>query len=150
MSRPKTYLKYLPVEGEIKVGDYYYFNGKLLRCEPYAAMPPIEESLTKVERFAVTTDIEKGDEVNYQHLGKWCKDECSGVKKIHILLKQDDGMEYVLRKDEAFKIIAPISPHVTWEIKDGAEIEVVIIKGIDIQKPDEKTALVKGPCGHYH
>ncbi len=109
-------------------------------------------------RFAITTEFIEGDAVQTALDHTVIVDEVKTAKTFY----GTDGSKY--NSKMFFKILAPISPQVTWEIQDGAEIEVKELcelvknekfksfhgylpqykrKGIGVYK-------VKGPCGHYH
>ena len=172
MSKAKTYLKYLPAEGEIQITDSAcIYNGKVFPVLDIKAKAKrsikihntgykfdyIEESLCKkAVCYAVTTDakIKEGDQMA-THEG--------------LEIAEYDGYSFDKDGEFCFKILAPISPHVTWEIKDGAEIEVKErweyhdeIEDSEIGEgafhnagyPEVKYKfpylIVKGPCGHYH
>ena len=166
MTHPKTYLRYLPAEGEIKVGDYYHCDGSIKEGQPFRVddewgFPPKESHPFKVERYAVTTEFTIGDKV-------------IDIDGIEFTLKTDKEIEladavnklpYGMKEGKGwFKILAPISPAVTWKIEDGAEIEVskrIYVKHGDdshwklpmggLPHKQEKVFMqVKGPCGHFH
>ena len=95
--------------------------------------------------FAVTTEFAVGDQVQ-RH---------DSIKPITI----DGKVNTVEMLDDSwFKILAPISPAVTWEIPDGAEIEIELgydkWEGFKLRErkdePEPVTCKVKGQCGHYH
>ena len=177
----KAIAKYLPVEGEIKDGDtilhhkgglYTAISNDGVLCidtEEYSgAIGP--ELYKVVKLFAVTQDIEVGDEI-------W--DLFKGVKhgiaeKVHEDYIEFKDLSYSMDRTSggAVKILGELSPNATWEIKDGEEIRV---KEFDcyIEKDggkvwggrdasnltseaisellERKTFLkVLGPCGHYH
>ena len=161
MSEPKIICKFLPAKGEIKRGDYNMQTDYSTRSsgKPVVGIwdddkPPVNSQFMKfqrVERFAVTTEFAVGDQVQ-RH---------DSIKPITI----DGKVNTVEMLDDSwFKILAPLSPNVTWEILDGAEIEVskrIFVKHEDdsswhkpmggLPHKQEKVFMeVKGPCGHYH
>ena len=158
MSKPKTFLKYLPAEGEIK-------NTRQMIGES-VAMEAVRRTMFP-ERYAVTSDIEVGDEVMcftdgnkykisgyiYHKIGRY-------PNKKYWEIWDERLREYLkLSRKNCFKVLAPISKNVTWDIPDGAEIEVeprlkehYLIGGALklASKGEVAYYLVKGPCGHYH
>ena len=169
MNHPKTYLRYLPAEGEIKKGDF-------TMCVRHPEIVghakqdlPKNSNFTKAERYAVTTDIEILDQI----IDISTRRKSYVISRNHKLIKgggqkfigyivadslQGGGICGDVSKENAFKILAPISPAVTWKIKDGAEIEIELgynkwhkFKVKEGEDPFEPvTCKVKGPCGHYH
>jgi len=170
----KAIAKYLPIEGEINIGDTVIFpngvigtilspNKKTSGGFGYAidynqgvgkAKEVLEslrgkEKLTKL--FAVTQDIEVGDEINYvpdlPHLKK-------GMVTHKITEKYDGDFimdDGYLMPNNGFKILGELSPNATW-VKEGEEIE--INEGWDKWEGPEGIepviCQVLGPCGHYH
>jgi len=179
----KAIAKYLPVEGEITVGATVIFpNGVIATVLPpnkltkgkfgYAmsvvSMDRAKEVLNSLQGkekltglFAVTQDIEVGDEISYVFSPPHLKSKLIS----HKITELHDG-DFIMddghpAPSDSFKVLGELSPNATWEIKDGAPIEVAqefIEEGIsyyyenmDCKLPGiEKELAVLGPCGHYH
>jgi len=177
MNLPKTYLRYLPAEGEIKKGDFIIAPRDRSVVGRAKTDLPKNTTLKKVERYAVTTEISEGDEIwwlieNDGQIDGWHHARADAFLPkdgmhpdswgVHPKYYGDQVSQDMITVGEAYKILAPISPAVTWEIEDGAEIEVKcqvqlfkdgewLPLGADKNIPfARKRAKVKGPCGHYH
>ena len=160
--------KYLPVEGERKEGDKVIFlngiiadmlsgtevNGKLgYSIDAAQGVKKAKEALDsfigqekKLKLFAVTHDIEVGDEV------------ISKINGRKSTIKVDQEIEIL--KDICFKVLGELSPNATF-VKEGEKINGRIINacecgdhegvGCSCGKNDFKPVYqVLGPCGHYH
>lgn len=159
------FAKYLPVEGEIEVGDYFVDEYKqIYKCTKkdnggtwgsgYSRSINLKLS-KKVKLFLCSRDIQVGDEVTSYISGK----------KIKANLFPHTHPHFV-------KVIGEISPDATW-VKEGQEFseeEVKInfeflagkywivcnslAKNIENEwiasKIGRYTMKIKGPCGHYH
>lgn len=180
MSESKIFAKYLPVEGEIKEGDIVIapdYAGFLIVGQlddmPLSKPHRMCVGLTSDTSFetyavselklhklhAVTTDIKIDEDVNFYEgsilregkvlgYGRDKKASDYGVKIIW-------GTGWLWADwDKVFKILAPLSPHVTWGISDGQEIEgridIVTTGTNEFDFKEGDYFRVKGPCGHYH
>ena len=170
----KAIAKYLPVEGEIKEGDKVMFpngiiadmlsgtevNGKLgYSIDAAQGVKKAKEALDsfigqekKLKLFAVTHDIEVGDEV------------ISKINGRKSTIKVDQEIEIL--KDICFKVLGELSPKAIWvnegdvikiEDQDGTLIYWHITEdgrrqtwtfGAPLES--NKYLRVLGPCGHYH
>ena len=123
----KTCLKFLPAEGEIKRGDYNLQTDYSTRSsgKPVVGIwdgnePPVDNQFMKfqkVERYAVTSEFTEGDEVQTIDGDKVIVAEVKTAKTFY----GEDASKY--NSEVFFKILAPLSPHVSWGISDGQEIE---------------------------
>lgn len=162
----KYFTKYLPVEGEIKEGDYYLNNGTpTKRTEGTEDKSYLNQQ--KVKLFLCSRDIQVGDTVHYP---------LNNYIPVQWLGGNLTGHE--------FKVIGEISPNAIW-VKEGDEFDEDQIKlttpfvgyvCLCKEKSGErqrsciyyyemphgscsegcartetkKVFLIKGPCGHYH
>lgn len=104
MSNPTTYLRYLPAKAKIKNRQ---MTGESVAIEA------VKRTIFP-KRYAVTQDVEIGDTL------------LNFVTGMEFIANTQDLEVISLGGSHAFKILAPISPAVTWEILDGAEIDVEI------------------------
>lgn len=182
MTHPTTYLKYLPVEGKIKEGCVFtannknYFTATKGMIKTYKGNKDSHgNKVWVVERYAVTTEFAVGDKV----VNSEGKEGLVCVDVVDDCLIVTTGTNKFCSKDGWFKKLAPISPAVSWKIKDGAVIEIetmnvsencedpmFCLRGCHVHdgtckhpmgeitiKPkltEEGTIKVKGPCGHFH
>jgi len=146
----KYFVKYLPVEGEIKKGDKL-FDPPMHRMGVMEALTDNEgirikaKGGTKVKLFLCSRDID------------WTK--CTTLET-HIPFKQKD------ENDLPFQVIGEISPEATW-VKEGDEFDESSVSevwqgtdnvvGTDAGPDDYYKNLnhpswfkIKGPCGHFH
>lgn len=167
----KTYFaKYLPVEGEINIGDKYFTKqGKLhsLGIKPNSEMLNPEESLAKAKLFLCSRDIQIGDKVKLQLIPnktKWLDGKVIEIPTDTVLIKLKNDFIIITNPDSwCFKVIGEISPEATW-VKEGDEFDesVVQIMGenqfgelhdLGLYKKSDNVnivCLIKGPCGHFH
>lgn len=168
----KYFCRYLPVEGEIKKGDWAFYNNILHQVQ-YDNNNLI--GWKKVKLFLCSRDIQVGDKVRCKF--STSTEEFTGeVESI-----MEWGGAYVINPDESqgflgkpcpllketYKVIGEISPDATW-VKEGDEFEVEDIayedyRGAthnlkdllidfkdDLQHLPEGPWLLRGPCGHFH
>ena len=131
MKQPKITCRYLPAKGEIKSRQMIGES---------VAMEMVKRTIFP-KRFAVTTEFKIGDEIIDQDGKTFVLTKEKEVELADAIKKLPNDIE---GKRNWVKKLAPLSPNVTWDIKDGAEIEA---------KRDGllgETFIVKGPCGHYH
>jgi hypothetical protein len=114
----KTYFaKYLPVEGEIKEGDYFkYHESDVFQCKD---ITDIDGDCYKVKLFLCSRDIQVGDQVYYLQDGEYLKSICTQ--------SNDDGIDIDhpvhFYPPEVFKVIGEISPDAATRVKEGHEFE---------------------------
>jgi hypothetical protein len=162
----KYFTKYLPVEGEIKEGDYIQVPhalgavGKVIKIKQGK-----EESIYhygernfciashchRVKLFLCSRDIQVGDDV-------W--DSGNGYYKAdQMLVDLLTGPAVAALKEVPVKVIGEISPHATW-VTEGMEFDEDEVKTlydrrflpIDHWLPNaiKRIVAVVGPCGHFH
>lgn len=168
----RYFAKYLPVEGEIGIGDYAINSaGSIYQC--YAANENTKQD-KKVRLFLCSRDIKIGD--TNVHTGLLVHSEEEIVREV----KDDSQLRFMqgtaeVNKVALFKVLGPISPYATW-IKEGDDILsknihrgvckmghnrwMVIDAEDDVKEWDEapdidiagwaKCYLIEGPCGHMH
>jgi len=151
MSESKIYARYLPT------GEH----------------DPMGHEVTKF--FAVTTDIQEGDDIwwlieNDGDIDGWHHAKADAFLPkdgmhpdswgVHPKYYGEQVSQDMIAVGDAYKILAPLSPNVTWDITDGQEIEIqhqvqLVEGGVwhtmrGGQKPIAVRIAVKGPCEHYH
>jgi len=125
------FAKYLPVEGEIKKGDYVKCNGAQgIVTDTWGSITVLEKDgeehnwrsdIPKLHKlFLCSRDIQVGD-TNLQHYDPLtntkCADEPRSINNEEELLYLKDYIEKVERYD-CFKVLGEISPEATW-VKEG-------------------------------
>jgi len=174
----KATAKYLPVEGELVKGcktTHGLYNGSygsnsgeraaILYGNDGESLPiltatiaPLVEDIKPVKLFAVTHDIEVGDEIYH----KLTQTRCICLEIVDRIVKDDQGVNKYLR--EYSKVLGELSPNAIW-VKEGEEIELQIEDGelmywwfdnngnsfyrLD-KNENNRFIKVLGPCGHYH
>lgn len=148
------FAKFIPVEGEIKKGDYYIDNSLAKNTLHFCRENPSEDLNTsdhickKVKLFLCSGDIKP-------------EDFASRESRVHVSFNNPEP---------PFKIIGEISPDARW-VKEGDEFlgpeagekcevlplhrhDVVTEEMIFVDKYGEQVEtpiyLIKGPCGHFH
>ena len=173
------FAKYLPVEGEIKEGDYYITATdyqKVRKCEDRSW--GTFEMCKKVKLFLCSRDIQVGDNI-------WAWDSSGNdnnlVDDFGIVLSLEYGgvkvkpknrtQEYIrYSKEEVVKVVGEISPDATW-FKEGDEFNEEEVQRNHICYDnsfgsgdsycfhcgcstrclsEDYNYLIKGPCGHFH
>lgn len=137
----KYFTKYIPVEGEIEEGDYY-FDGTLLNQKLSSESWRVGKSWRKVKLFLCSRDIQVGDKI---------KDEGDLSQEFEL------NNEYYLRlyKEKGctnhFKVIGEISPDAISYVTEGQEFEESKVGRCFYGDtcPGGKVK-IKGPCGHFH
>lgn len=139
------FAKYLPVEGEIKKGDYYIDNslGKntihLCRSTPSEDLNSTDLICKKVKLFLCSRDIKAGDKVIYNN------------KEYEVT---SDSLITVKNNKNTYKVIGEISPEATWVKEDDefdkGEIKVEPEIYLNEKLVKNKWVRIKGPCGHFH
>ena len=164
----KEIAKYLPVEGGIKRTSIKDIKEEADGSKS-TGEPVIREIPEKPKLFAVTHDIEVGDEVTLLKnvSGKNAGDKGKVIEQNSSLITVMfyDEVEWKQASAEMFcKVLGELSPNATWEIKEGEKIDVAqkyIEDGVSYYNQDmdwdensygtiEKELAVLGPCGHYH
>ena len=105
--------KWIPVEGEIKEGDYVTINGEVHLCSSGEYLQAIlakskEVDIKKVKLFLCSRDIQIGDRVNVERDGydygtviKFGKDNDCEI----VWIKTNDGKEEDWVKSSVYKVI---------------------------------------------
>ena len=159
------FTKYLPIEGEIKEGDYY------VTAPDYQIVRKCEdrswgtfEMCKKVKLFLCSRDIQVGDKVRME-----TGEELICYEKYGTLYTKGE-YELEVFPDRDFKVIGEISPDALSYVKEGDEFEESefrlfakhrSFKDMDywITDWEELSSLkekytviveIKGPCGHFH
>jgi len=108
----KYFTKYLPVEGEIKEGDYWKHpkapNTIFPWTKAYARGPISTGLMQKVKLFLCSRDIQVGDKMTRLDGSKFKAD------------KAPDGSAHW--NGHAYKVIGEVSPDATW-VKEGMEFD---------------------------
>ncbi len=154
----KTYFaKYLPVEGEMKMGDKIFFkedNTRGLLSEGGLPEWVINKCVEKKHKtgklFLCSRDIRVGDEL-------W-----TGRKETTLVFEdgangRDEGNWCHLSaaiSGHYFKVIGEISPEATWVVEgDEFKRDSLSAHGVGVNWNDDYgkyTFTIKGPCGHFH
>ena len=137
MNKP-YFIKWLTVEGEIKEGDHYSFEGRINLCKG-SILPELEKlydrkmvEYQKVKLFLCSRKIEVGDKfLNPRHgLFGWKEHVCTNIEmgsgenyypKEMLLWYKEDGIDYWLKLDKCYKIIGELPEDTIG--KDGNELE---------------------------
>lgn len=151
----KYFAKYLPVEGEIKEGDYHisYLQSLGVNKRGTGTDDKYFADLQRVKLFLCSDDVKIGDLVRAGYESTLGFDieiisESLGTSVPHWTVK--GGYEYA--KEAAFKVIGEISPAAGW-VKEGDEFDDTMISLPSTTKrlsPIKWYVLIKGPCGHFH
>lgn len=167
----KLFVKYLPVNGKINVGDIVRNNldglvGKTIRD---ISQPEIDDNeYSKLEPFICSNDIQIGDKVflenDYNYIATVINKINNSSRDIVLDKMPKDRENGTLDSREMLKVIGKISPYAKW-VKDGDELDKSEIKALytkeyygdnsDWRENREfRNVLewfqVKGPCGHFH
>lgn len=161
----KYFAKYLPVEGEINIGDYFIDTGAMSNGTLVGKRANKEGvyDYQKVKLFLCSKDIQVGDKnVHADTLGgKSFRGYVATVGKNgcgSVLLPDTQQNDELVITDSMFKVIGEISPEATW-VKEGDEFnddEVCIIylnppiEGVVYANKIRQFMGIKGPCGHFH
>ncbi len=124
------FTKYLPVEGDIKIGDTFFTRhfrlGECVSEEQSVGLKEKDAKLAKL--FLCSRDIQVGDK-----LTGWSN------KTYHIAIEEDiELFKNAGVTDDIFKVIGEISPDAIW-VKEGDEFEEEDLQGIlyRLNHPDE-------------
>ena len=156
------FAKYLPVEGEIKMGDKFFEEGLGIGTRRN------KEGLydfQKVKLFLCSRDIQVGDEVQLYKSGFELGDK--------VKITSESNLE-IAKMGMGFKVIGEISSEATW-VKEGDEFDETELgvcpkegflviheftkkttsgKDWTVHKPALEKGIfhivIKGPCGYYH
>lgn len=150
------FVKYLPVEGEIKNGNKFLSNEEIKICvNENGRSSCLVNGDKKVKLFLCSRDIQVGDK--YKYIDETDNNSIhEGLANI-IEVREDEVVfdnKTFLYKREVIKVIGKISPNTTW-VKEGDEfdenqVEIVEEINYDGQVVQEEGIYIKGPCGHYH
>lgn len=173
----KYFVKYLPVEGDVKEGDWFIAlaigTPKLRETGAYPKWSePIKHTGTptnklvelmgenrkkKVKLFLCSRDIQVGDKVTVLQFNgdpNWKAIFVSSEEGNHTLKFLDEDRNFGCASDGYFKVIGEISPEATW-VKEGDEFEedeiagLVALSAYDFDS-NKLGYMIKGPCGHFH
>ncbi len=147
----------LPTEEEIKEG--VLVRDSKGRVFPMSSkcneMTPKELSFFQpVKLFAVTQDIEAGDEVYCPNYRSGASYFTAKVKDKGLWVLENGGIEIdMVVAEMLYKPLGEISPNATW-VKDGDEIEIAFdVKDISLEISIEEMVKVKvkcSQCNTYH
>jgi hypothetical protein len=150
----KYYTKYLPIEGEIKVGEICLITDEdgLIGFLPFKQIYVDEGGIPpkKVELFVCSRDIKIGD-----HAMELLT---TGEYDTFQIDTENDIYDDMIADGRQFKVIGKVSKKATW-VKGGDEYyeNELFAHGVGVNwcKDGEPTGLiytfkVKGPCGHFH
>lgn len=151
----KYFAKYLPVEGEIKIGDKFFNkdNNQIQTADDDQVQEGVEywgENLyRKAKLFLCSKDIQVGDSVKWIHDLSQPEDKVLDETLYHWWT--DHGVD---KKDRFFKVLGEISPNATWVVENQEfdEEEIVGLVALPYYDfdVDKLGYLIKGPCGHFH
>lgn len=134
------FTKYLPVEGEIKMRDWYFNKYKEL-CLYQASLPAcdyIGAQLAKL--FLCSRDIGIGDKFYRKYtkaVGHTPEMECIGMDTTGTVLYSEGINDDIYNpKDLCFKIIGEISPGAIW-VKEGDEFDFHQIDAVPFLEGEE-------------
>lgn len=142
----KYFSKYLPIDGEIKEGDMFFFEGSTLPIqknefrEKQYPLSCDKDPKQKVKLFLCSKDIQLGDTYYHDEYCPYPKGEVADsntkVMNAHMMIA-NEGENYT--GDESFKVIGEISPEATW-VKEGDTFDEGEITFTYINKhfPDEQ------------
>lgn len=141
MKHKPYFTKYLPVEGEIFKGDYFYdkdWDNVYKSVSPSRTSTYIVDSKNgfherimckKVKLFLCSRDIQVGNEVIYLPSGE--KRKVLSKEEVESLTGKGKGnwCEFKVAKDERFhiKVIGEVSSEATW-VKEGMEFDETQVK----------------------
>lgn len=109
----KYFAKYLPVEGEVNIGDNFIDTGVMNLIGKRANKHGDYSGYQKVKLFLCSRDIQVGDTVKALLVDKF------GYKDY--LITDKDSAELSIEMGD-FKVIGEISPEATW-VKEGDEFD---------------------------
>ncbi len=161
----KYFSKYLPVDGDIQVGDSILdpnnnvykctrIDNIYLNCSGYNGLVRISRC-KKVKLFLCSRDIQVGDTLIKNGIEYLAHSRPDGVPFIGYYNK-----DWCYLDNDCFKVLGEISPEATW-VKEGDEFEEDDWQFV-IYDMDERTILskfpipkfanleIKGPCEHFH
>lgn len=135
----KYFAKYLPVEGEIKEGDYWQHpKGAIFPyTEGYAKGPIASLKPKKVKLFLCSRDIQVGDKV----LNSKMTGDLDVTEDILELIQSEPNEGW-------FKVVGEISPEARW-IKEGDEFDKDDIEHVNGRRTAALvfvTIKIKCPC----
>jgi hypothetical protein len=162
----KYFTKYLPVEGEIKMGDKFYEEG--LGIGTRTNKKGVYD-FQKVKLFLCSRDIQVGDKVIDTDEYNSVLTVVEGDAKTQLGLPDDQVTVLVGRTLGCLKVIGEISSKAYW-VKEGDEFQDDQVKlssyplcpkcGAfdnsycpyeDCELDQKRTmAYILGPCGHFH
>jgi len=135
----KALAKYLPVEGKPELGDIYIDNNGTLGLDGLSEAL-LDKGYKRAKFFAVTKDIEVGDEVYDTQLQLWGKLNFLSKANSQVVFKDYDysdnsAYEYHnIKPERLFKVLGELSPNATW-VENGDEIEIELVPR-GVLKPD--------------
>jgi hypothetical protein len=151
------FAKYLPVEGEIQVGDYVYDISIDMvykmseKAKPYKLeqMNQLKNLYKKVKLFLCNRDIQVGDTVKPYTEREWVDVKVVSIKNDGVEVK-GKGESGFVNKSSIFSLIGEISPNAKW-VKEGDEFDENQVYQVGnfqgLIDPSEKgTIEVKCPC----
>lgn len=127
------FAKYLPVEGEIKEGDMYWFNGSPTELRKDNNDAHGMCSCKKVKLFLCSKDIQIGDKFVNPRWGLLGFQEhvCTNIEmgsgenfypKEMIIWFKEGSVNFWLPLDKCYKVMGEISPEAIW-VKEGDEFD---------------------------
>jgi hypothetical protein len=141
----KYFAKYLPVEGEVTPGDYYfqpYQEGQIGIANKDDYMEGAYMEDTKAKLFLCSRDIEVGDKVirddgktgwvtgwngGFDHVDEWlCVEHEEDINDY-----PKGEHDFTIFPQRGFKVIGEVSPNATW-VKEGDEFDDKDWKDADI------------------
>jgi hypothetical protein len=169
----KYFTKFLPVEGEIKEGDFFSFvpierqplSGGIFQAhlvedgwiEEWGIDRKFKQSACqKVKLFLCSRDIQIGDNTNVGIITHIYD------TKVGVQAEQNKDYRILLTpKKDCYKVIGEISSAALSYVKEGQDFNEeqinVLLKHdtepvplIDVLPHHISYVLIKGPCGHFH
>lgn len=152
------FAKYLPVEGEIKKGDYVKCNGAQgIVTDTWGSITVLEKDgeehnwrsdIPKLHKlFLCSRDIQDNEEFYFSPNPIYYSDKKQTMRKLERKLLAENS---VLPKF-VYKVIGEISPEAVW-VKEGDEFDIEDVIITQYKKhPELNTVKVECPnCNHFH
>lgn len=151
------FIKYLHVEGEINIGDYYKYNNSYPVKHLDKETVPKTKNYKKVEPFLCSRDIKEGDKfktIYNLEVDLIASDVVMGSgthnypNEMLVWNKLEDNTKFWRLLKECFKIIGPISKDAVW-VQEGFEYDADQISypwTSSIDNYEKKSIKIKCPC----
>lgn len=153
----KYFTKYLPVEGEIKEGNWYIWKNNKALCRATGDLDILNNHLKhkdieKVKLFLCSRNIQVGDKFNSANGINFVCTRTDDTKIYCIGGLNSDIEEVPHSICYAYKVIGEVSLAATF-VKEGDEFEedqVLIHYPPTLFSATNPVIQIKGVCGHFH